>query len=444
MPWRGGRFLEADQRDRLALAQVSAPAAALAAGVTPEADSPLEEHLVRAVLDGLCPPAFAESTTGFAGNLLKAFDPRFFLAMTEGGVASRTTRSRFADHASNRQRSLAWQRLRERDARFGKAQAASRFTKGQKGTTSPWGNAARALAAIVGPCWLAAEIAIIGASTSRNEWTTGGDLTVGSEPFGPDPDYGRLLQVLRVSEADTAWWKDQYGTYTDPLSRGVWALALVCVADASVVQDCLGELDAVVAALPPTMVTALTWSSSRFGKAYLGRRLPTEILTESAPLSARTHLLLAHHENLLPGDPPRGEWVVRPVGAPRKPPLEPLTLDRLREMAALDRGAVTWPVHRALRVRTAWEPTSEHLEALRAAGPADLEFDDAADLLREAEYAVEDVDLPDIYLKSILQEPACYPRRWVKSVPLRWSQQHPASYLAPIAEEEGWFASDAD
>ncbi|MEV4185474.1 hypothetical protein AB0J28_29035 [Streptosporangium canum] len=119
------------------------------------------------------------------------------------------------------------------------------------------GNTARALASIVGPCWLA----VIGATVSRSQWTTGGDLTHGSLPFGADPDYGRLLQILRASHSTTSWWRAQLDAHHDPLSRGVWALALLSIADGPVVHDCLAELDAVVCTPPPALATTLSSSA---------------------------------------------------------------------------------------------------------------------------------------------------------------------------------------
>jgi hypothetical protein len=56
---------------------------------------------------------------------------------------------------------------------------------------------------------------------------TEGDLTPGSVPLGDHPDYGRLLQELRLNRSRASWWTSQFEVHTDPLSRVTWALGLV-------------------------------------------------------------------------------------------------------------------------------------------------------------------------------------------------------------------------
>ncbi|MFD8563337.1 hypothetical protein ACFV1N_39195 [Streptosporangium canum] len=89
-------------------------------------------------------------------------------------------------------------------------------------------------------------------------------------------------------------------------------------------------------------------------------RLPTQILADTAPLSTRTSLLIAHHEDFS-----HAHW----------PPCQPLTTERLKEMAGY--GVAAWPVHYALDSRMALAPTPEHLDALSALGTADLGMNDA-------------------------------------------------------------------
>jgi hypothetical protein len=422
IPWQGGRRLSTEQAGRLALSEAHAPGVALAAGITATPDSPTERRLIAAVVDGLCSEQARELVNGFAGDLLKALDPQHFLAMAHGvDPAVHMKHPRQTPRVTPAQRTAAWRRLRDRDPRFEQVQVACQFSRGQKGTTSPWGNTARAIAAIFGPCWLAAEIAIIGAATLSSMHTTGGDLTKDSRPFGADPDYGRLLQVLRTRPG-TDWWQRQLTTYDDPLSHSVWAFALLAVANSTVVHDCLTELDTVVCALSPPLASALVQSSSRFALAAIGRRLTTQILADTAQLSALTSLLIAHHEDV--ADPNR----LRDL---------PLTNQRLKAMAGY--GIAAWPVHRALTVRAADEPTPEYLDALRALGPAYLGDGGTRGGYAAHKSAAIHARLPLEIKKIILGSPELYPRSWIHVADMQTPHRDEVPDLERVAQSEGWF-----
>ncbi|MFG1706470.1 NACHT domain-containing protein [Nonomuraea sp. M3C6] len=426
IPWNGGRLLSADHANRLVMDDAQAPATALAAGVQAIPDSPLEHRLVTAVLGGLCSHRVSEQVAGFAGDLLKALDPRNFLIMAarDRNAPLDAGRSRNPAHLSQTQITAAWRRLIARDPRFERVREARRFLKGQKDTTSPWGNTARELAGIVGPCWLAAEIAIIGAAASRQRWMTGGDISSGSQPFGAAPDYGRLLQNLRAAHTDPEWWREQLRTHPDPLSRGAWALALVSVADGAVVRECLADLDATVGVLPRALSTALMLSSSRLGAAYFARRLSGQILADTVALSAQTSLLIAHHEDL---------------SATRWPPCQPLTTSRLIEMVSY--GAAAWPAHYALTARMVHDATSEHLDGLSTLGPTDLHIGDLSSLSLQLPDLVA-TPIPLGHIKIILEDPGHYPRSWVNAADLQLSRRDQAPHLGQTAESEGWFSLD--
>jgi hypothetical protein len=423
IPWQAGRRLTVNQSQRLQLAEVHAPAIALASGVTAAKGSPLEHRLVTAVLDGVCSDHAASPASGYASDLVKAFDPQYFLSMAQGAHPDVRYKGPGAPvRATPHQRESALRRLIAREPRFVEARAASHFRKGQKGTTSPWGNTARALAEIVGPCWLAAEIAVIGAASPSALFTTGGDLTDGSQAFGPNPDYGRLLQTLRAEHSHILWWRESLLAHDDVLSRGVWALALLTVADGDVIKGLLVEFDTVVQSLSPMLIRALTLSSSRIATAGIRRRLTTEILAETTRHSALTSLLIAHHED---------------TSHSIRPPCEPLTIQRLKEMAAY--GNAAWPVQRALTARMLHTPNAEHLDALSALGPTDLISGEIRRAPEAQATLAGGTRLPTEITEALLQNPHRYPASWVAAADRQISTNDQVQHLDHLARQDEWF-----
>lgn len=259
--------------DRLTLADDTAAAAALHAGLAPPPGSPHEQRLVQAVLNGHASETSCPTPT-YAADLLRILRPQNFLRIAADGSASLLERvGHRAPDMLMHQRQAALSRLKQRDPRFGTLQTALAFRKGQKSTTSPWGNAARTLTALLGPSLLAAEITVIGAAAT--DFTTGGDVTAGSQPLGPDPDYGRLLHELRRNRTASPWWSEQFIAHTDPLSRATWTLGLLAIADEA------------LRALADDVRHALLMSSSRLG-ATLARPLSPAVLSAAAPFAART------------------------------------------------------------------------------------------------------------------------------------------------------------
>ncbi|MGW0810756.1 NACHT domain-containing protein [Nonomuraea sp. NPDC002799] len=419
IPVSGGRHLSGGQIERLTLNAPGDVVSALAAGVNPPPGSVVERRMVESVLNGLCSDQFTAGAQGHAADLLCALAPQHFLAMARDPLLSAAASPPLTPPAAGR-RTDAWRRLRQRDVRMSQLQNASKFSKWQNGTTSPWGNTARAIKQIFGPCWLAAEIAVIGAASSDRRWTTGGDRDSGSACLGADPDYGYLLQSLRGARRDTNWWLMQLAEHGDPLSRATWALALISVADPTVVKACLAHLDDIVVGLSAELVSALLGSSSRLGIWGTARRLPIEILPITTAVSPACLLLIAHHLSEPAGD----HDIYR------------FSTQQLTQMASF--GEASWPVYKTLAYQIPNAPIAEYLTVLRALGPTVVPLIPAQDDLLLEPRVVECVR--EDLAAQILQEPSSYPFRWVAVAEHRKSTGHGLPPLADLAAAQNWFA----
>lgn len=398
--------------DRLTLADQATAAAALAAGAVAEPDSPAEHTLLRAVLDGHASDIM-HSCPGYAGDVLSVLHPDHYLR--KAWEQPDTPDALELSWPPRRHRQEAFRRLRGRDSRFARLQQMSKNTTGQANTTSIWGNTARAVSELFGPCWLAAEISIIGAATNPKKFLTGGDLTRGSECFGPHPDYGRLLQETRRNRADPAWWTNTFTTYTDPLSRSVWVLALLSTATQDTLLDHLEHVDDALSKIPDEMLSVLRRSSSRFGAMDMARSLPEAVLATAADRSLDTLNLLTHY-----------------VRGNRLAALDDSTLI---DMARY--GDSAWPALHALTERMSRSLTPHLLEGLKAYGPALHEpFVPALQvnngILNDAPEAVT----------AILDAPFDYPVEWVLAAVAaaeRSALASDASHLRDVARTQNWF-----
>lgn len=242
----GGARLPAEVLETLALDRPADAAAALAMSAAPSTGSSQEAALLRAVLDGHASDT-STSSTSEAGDLLKIARPQHFIDLAQAPstpLFEMPVNHLRPAHGERQNRSSALQRLTVKDARYKRLGRVSAVRKGEKNTTAPWQNTARLIAEMHGPCWLAAEIAIIGAATQTT--VTGGDVTSGGAATGHHIDYGTFVEQTRAHRTDLAWWTGLYEAHDDDLSRCTWALALLCVADASVVAASLGDLDGVL------------------------------------------------------------------------------------------------------------------------------------------------------------------------------------------------------
>lgn len=413
VPFRGAAHLKPGDVARLRVISKPGAEVALSAGVNAPEGSSLEQRLIRAVLDGHCSEARLDAVAGVAGDLIKVLAPAHFLHKAtrhqEGAYRLRVGHCHFANPSLRQE---AQRRLRGRDPLFERVASALRTGRGQGGTTSMWSDTARELAVLYGPLWLATEIAVIGAASPDSVWTTGGTITRGAEPFGPDPDYGKLLQESRFNRSDAAWWKAQFDAYVDELSRASWCLALIGVASEEVVLSNIERLDAAVSAMSVDMQRALSLSSSRLGASFLPRRLGPDLLRRTGPVSSLAAMLVGHQ-----------------VANSRKlDDLEGLSDQQLSEMGRF--GVAGWPGLRGLSARMFKRPSAELLEGLRAHGHDAVVGLDG-----------QQARLPRSLLRAILEAPADFPLAWVLAAEQRIALTYQDPPLAQVAA--AWFPTSA-
>lgn len=382
---------------------------AIEAGYTPEAGSEQAKVLVRAVLDGQAldtrPMGASE-----AADLLRVMAPQHHLRRARGDADNGPLTVGHLNLAmTDSQQRAAFTRLKGRDSRFSRLQTARRFTRGQSGTVSPWGNTARVLVELYGPCWLAAEIAVTGAGLP-DSFKPEGDLTRGSDVLGTSADYGRLLQEVRFNRAKATWWHETFDAFTDDLSRATWALALLAAADPEVVGECLDHVATVVSTGPADRTWALVQASSRLGTSRIMRALPRGQLTdEAARADPVTALLRAHHTSQTTD----------------LAPLNALTDAQLRELARFGIGA--WPALMTVSNRLVTAGTTTTLTALESFAPqAYLPSFTLGD--GQSDFA-----------RTILRAPTSYPMTVVLAAE-RFASARPNAPLATVAEREKWFA----
>ncbi|MFB7947830.1 NACHT domain-containing protein [Kitasatospora phosalacinea] len=416
---RGGSCPTPEGTQLLTSDDLSAAADAIEAGLQPPADSVLEAAMVRAVLAGQCRDAVPVGTS-LPADLLRVLAPQLFQSkMIPKATPSLASSDENGTHTgrSKTQMQAAWRRLLRRDPRLASLQRAGKAGRGEHRTTALWANTAQAIGQVFGPCWLAAEIAVIGAAAPSNVFVTGGAIVAGTQCLGQDADYSRLLQEIRRYRADISWWKGQHEQHSDSLSRATWALALATAADPEIVAPLLSQLDQAVNALCDSEVRALLASADALlSPSASGRPLPEGILDQASAVSPATALLLSY-------------------GEPRLASFRRLPNDRLLEMVRL--GKAAWPAFSVLGTRMMRSTSSQPLVlegfpfSLLAPAPADLPHVD----VRNTELVL-----------AILDHPARYPQSWV------WAAQearasHPVEpstashiYLADAATAERWFA----
>ena len=245
-------------------------------GLVPEPNSLLRHQLVQAVLGGQC----SETTSARweAGWLAVDLDPAELIPELwprDNGYDSdyiTTTRSR------------ATRQLRELHKYPSPAKVLNP-TNRSKGTTLSYAELSADLTAVVGRCWLAIEIAVIGASTPlRNGFQRQRE----DQPFGPTGTAGALIEETRQHRTDVQWWRDRRVECKDELSSAEWAFALWAVADGEVLDQLLGELELLVQELSEDRYRALLLASGRLAQAgYL-----TDRRVSAAPTSVQGAELL--------------------------------------------------------------------------------------------------------------------------------------------------------
>ncbi|MCV7072001.1 hypothetical protein H7H73_18080 [Mycobacterium rufum] len=403
-----GRVLGPDDVQKLALNDVTSIRAAIETAISPPSNSAIEQSMVRAVLSGHGSDLAVEHT-GLVPDLVNALAPREFihLAVPEDRMVfeSKTAHCQELMQASSRRE--AFRRLKAIDPSFDKVQTAMNKARRSPNTVAPWSDAAEALRDVYGPSWLSADIAIIGAAINPSTRRDLGPMNPSRSAFGPNIDYGRLVNDVRVNRGQTQWWLDQRENLTLP-DRSVWAYALVAGATPAVVEACLPMLADDIEALEPDRAAVLLNSSSRLGLARVSRRLPKELITTALELSLPLALLIAHHVDMDHATSDLATTVTPEVAL---------------ELAQY--GPAAWPALYVAGQGLYQQRSADWLAALKAHGP-------------DAAGGVALGPLPQDISAEILQCPASFPLQWVEVAETSRSQSHVEPPLLTLAGT--WFA----
>jgi hypothetical protein len=220
-------------------------------GLVPEVSTLLNAQLMRAVLDGQC------SETTFVrsepAQIAVALSPTDFYVNAPGMHS-------YLIPAGSGRRAQAMQQLRKADSPFAEISRLRRFRRGERGSTFPWANTATALVKHAGRCWLATEIAVIGAASPlRNGYT----LPRGAQTFGPAGHPSALIDQTRANKTNGSWWLEQLSVCKDDLSGAEWAFALWAVADGHVVNLLFSELARTIEQTSELLQRAMLIASQR-------------------------------------------------------------------------------------------------------------------------------------------------------------------------------------
>ena len=234
-------------------------------GLTPEAGTPLESQLIRAVLDGQC--SETTSVRSEPAQIAVALSPAEFYALGSGTPAHRPPAS------SSDRRSQAIQQLRKAGSPYAEIAALRRYRPGWKGTTFPWANTATALLQHAGRCWLATEIAVIGAASPM---VNGYTRAPGTQALGPSGHPATLIEQTRANRASAKWWRERLSECEDELGRAEWALALWAVAEGHVIAELLNELALAIEQTSAPLQRALKIATRRLVESgFLDHRVVT-------------------------------------------------------------------------------------------------------------------------------------------------------------------------
>jgi hypothetical protein len=394
-PIAAGHLLKPDDLGVLALADTPTISAAVAAGVAPPAGSLMEAKMLKAVLSGHCSDVAAPGT-GFVPDIVNALAPREFIHMAkpEDQMVFELLSAHCDRLMPARGRQGAFRRLKKIHPAFAKIQLAMNKVRSSPNTVAPWSDAADLLRVVYGPSWLSADIAVIGAATDPNTRRDLGPMNPKRSTFGPDIDYGRLVNDIRRNRNHLQWWLDQREALT-ARDRAVWAYALIAVAGRTVVESCLTALKNDIDALEPGDLASLMASSSRLGLSQVSRRLPSDLAAAAVELSMPVGLLITHHTDILTLAPINHDTVTLTVA----PSLSHAFTSEVA-IAAAQFGPAGWPALRLAGIALRNNGSPEWLAVLKAHGPG------AADGAAVG-------PLPDTLCEQILTDSAQYPLEWI-------------------------------
>lgn len=242
-------------------------------GLVAPSGSALETALLQAVLDGECPSVTSIRST--PAQIAVALSPSAFFTASRSGFTAQS-------EPEKRRRAAAITRLRRSAPPYAAIAEHRSFIVRQHGNTTPWVETASALFEHSGACWLASEIAIIGAASP---FSLSYVHRPGTSAFGARAHPSELLAQLRRNSNNLVWWHEYLGAEADDLGKASWALALWCVASTTVLSSLLPTLDRTVRALPERRRRTLLRAAEQITKFGWLRGRDFTATTESGDLT---------------------------------------------------------------------------------------------------------------------------------------------------------------
>lgn len=305
MPPRDGAFYVNVDLEGLDLRAPGVTRNFLNTGASPTPGGLFEAALLASVLDGGCPD-FPEPRS-LPAMVAVAFGAANMIAVTSNSFDAD------ADTVHARMRQKALKGLRQHHPALSAAARERRFAAGEADSTFPWTRTATALYDAVGPCWLASQIAIIGAASPLGN---GVRKLPGVPAFGPEDHPASLLNETRENEGSARWWLDQLDDLTGlraadasnaNLDRylGEWVGAAWCIADPLVLAEIFEVWSTAFAGLSEFRTAAVTHLIDVCTSSRWLHPLDTSITTANPRIG---RLLTS-----------RGNEVGMPLAKPRRP-----------------------------------------------------------------------------------------------------------------------------
>lgn len=258
----GAGHVDDDLLNRINLDTPGTAAVLLETTLAPSPEGAVESRLLEEVLDGQVP--MLTTTNSLPAAVAATLSPTVFFTRTDNS---------FAEHGDlqGKMRTDALRRLRRVNSPYEAVAKERNFRRGHQGSTFPWANTATALFEQAGHCWLASEIAIIGAAHHHN---TAAPIIKETTGFGPDHHPATLLREIRENADTTSYWQTEHDRAGDDLTRAEWALALWAVGSTTVLDGLLPTWETVVASLPPKRRWALVRAMELLVGSHVLRRRP--------------------------------------------------------------------------------------------------------------------------------------------------------------------------
>lgn len=250
----------------------------LSTGLTPEPGSSFEKRLLAAVLNGECPSV--TSTCSMPAQVAVALAPGEFLTSSATGFIS-------GDDKSKRRRAESIKQLKRTGSPWEQVAKKRAYKPGYKSSTFPWADTAAAVHDYAGRCWVASEIAIIGAASP---FGLAYSKRAGKTAFGPTGHPSELLAQSRAGSGAVEWWREQLEAIDDDLGRAEWALALWCVGSGPTVSYLMRDLTEVLEQISNSLRRTVLRAAERIARFGWLRERPVTGHTSDAELAVLNDL----------------------------------------------------------------------------------------------------------------------------------------------------------